>query len=479
MEEICPFSYDLSRRGSQPRYLFLYSQIRDDIIQGTIKENVKLPSKRKLAQSLGVSVVTVEKAYEQLEAEGYIHARQRSGYFVSNIGASFFTFKQAIGSDSGPENKILEDASEEDALTDLQANRSISREFPVTTWLKVLRQSISENRSDLFKTIPYHGLPALRQALAHYLFRSRGMQVHPDQIIIGAGTEYLYSRLIQLLHPHSKFVFENPGYQKLARIADNYHAAWTYCNVDRQGLIVSRLRATGGSIVHTSPANSFPAGFTMSLARRTELMQWVYEKPNRYIVEDDYDSELRFEGRPLPPLFAYDSKERVIYLNTFSKTLMPSLRISYMILPPHLLQRYRETMSFYSCTVSGLEQHALAHFIDEGYFERHLARLRIHYRKQRKAVMQAIQSSDLAEKSRIIENNAGTHFLLYLNTSLTKREIKQAVAKHGINLALLDDYCFRYYPEARRVLVVNYASLSADEVKDTVNKLAQALADAE
>ena len=215
----------------------------------------------------------------------------------------------------------------------------------------------------------------------------------------------------------------------------------------------------------------------MPVARRRELLRWAYEKPERFIIEDDYDSELRYTGNIMLPLFASDTHERVIYLNTFSKTLMPSLRISYMILPDPLLQRYRETMSFYSCTVSGFEQRTLAKFIDEGYLERHIVRLRNYYRKQREAVMQAIRGSRLNEKCRIIENNAGTHFLLYVETKMMPSEIKRAAQRNDLELALLSDYSFKSYPIAEKIVVVNYASLSDDNVAETVEKIARVFSD--
>ena len=492
MQDRAPFSYDISQRGNTPRYLFLYRNIRDDILQGRLQTNEKLPSKRTLAKTFGVGITTIEHCLEQLCFEGYLEARQRSGYFVKDIGRALQgSYRGGISNESnnkynrvrdaptmgGDYDESLFDLEQADVqiTADLEANRSVVHEFPVFAWLKMVRRVVTENPPDLFATVPYNGLLELREAIARYLQRARGMYVSPVQIIIGAGTEYLYSRLLQLLGDDAKFVFENPSYKKLARIADNFHVSWTYCNVDKSGMMVSQLRKTDGTVVHVSPANNFPGGFTMSVPRRKELLRWVNERENRYIIEDDYDSELRFEGNPLLPLFANDVHEKVIYLNTFSKTLMPSLRISYMILPKHLIQRYQDTMSFYSCTVSGFEQRTLAKFINEGYFERHIAHLRTHYRKQREAVMKAIRASSLADKSRIIENNAGTHFLLGLDTSYTAREIKQVVAQHGIKLALLNDYCFKDYPIARKTLVVNYASLSADEIEETVNKLAAAL----
>lgn len=474
-------TYDISKRGNVPIYEFLYRCIRNDILRGTLKAGEKLPSKRTLSKTLGVSMVTVENAFHQLVLEGYVESRPRSGYYVQEIGDYPFVLKNtshfspALSSSTSPTKLqvIKHDEDEPDAT--LKANRTGLHEFPLSIWMRLLRKAIAENPPDLYNTVPYNGLPQLRLAIANYLLRARGMNVSPSQIIIGAGTEYLYGRILQLLSPNAIFAFENPGYQKLAHIADNYNVSWTYCNVDRFGMNIARLRSSNANVVHVSPANNFPTGVTMPVGRRRELLEWAHERPNRYIIEDDYDSELRYEGNITLPLFANDSHEKIIYLNTFSKTLMPSLRISYMILPKPLLARYKETMSFYSCTVSGLEQRALAKFIDEGYFERHIVRLRNHYKRQREAVMKAIRASALGPRSHLIENNAGTHFLLHLDTKMTATQIKRAAVNEGIEIALLSDYCFEPNPVADKIIVVNYASLAPEDIDDTVSRLVRAL----
>lgn len=491
-------TYDIGSRGALPLYEFLYQSIRNDILEGRLIPGEKLPSKRTLSRSLGVSISTIENAFRQLVLEGYLESRQRSGHYVQDVGDLPFAPKtkgpepsngtDADGMPAAPNSASNAGRTDFDTIdplgepidesgTTLKANRTGFQEFPLATWFKLMRKVIAENPPDLFDTVPYNGLPVLRNAIARYLLRSRGMKVSPANIIIGAGTEYLYGRILQLLSPNTLFAFENPGYHKLAHIADNQRISWTFCNVDSQGLNVESLRALKADAVHISPANNFPSGITMPVARRRELLRWAYEKPERLIIEDDYDSELRYTGNIMLPLFASDTHERVIYLNTFSKTLMPSLRISYMILPDALLERYRDTMSFYSCTVSGFEQRTLAKFIDEGYLERHIVRLRNHYRKQRKAVMQAIRSSRLNEKCRIIENNAGTHFLLYVETKMMPSEIKRAAQQNDLELALLSDYSFKSYPIAEKIVVVNYASLSDDNVAETVEKLARVFSD--
>ncbi len=458
------YLYDIQTRGNRPIYEFLYEQIRNDILKGKIKTGEQLPSKRALAQQLNISVATIEKTYHELSLEGYIAPRQRRGFFVEPLAKT-----TPFHANSGQINWFDSDDMEEDEPPlDLQTNHAGASLFPTSTWLKLLRKVISENPPDLFATVPYKGLLELRQALAHYLQRSRGMVVSPSQIIIGAGTEYLYSRIVQLLSSDTQFVFENPGYKKLAQIADNLSIQWSYCNVDRKGLKVNQLPSASHIAVHVSPANNFPGGFSMDLSRRKELLRWVNQKNDRLIIEDDYDSELRYEGNNLLPLFACSTNEKVIYLNSFSKTLMPSLRISYMILPKDLMQRYKETMSFYSCTVSGFEQRALAKFIEEGYFERHFTRLRNFYHKQRELVLAAFRSSELHEKIHILENNAGTHFLMYVDSPLSGNTLKQKAHSLGIKLALLSDYCFEEHSIAQNIIVINYANLLPETIEQTV-----------
>lgn len=471
-------TYDLRSRGTSSLYEFLYQSIREDIARGRIPCGTKLPSKRNLAQHLDIGVATVTAAYDQLITEGFVRTEQRRGYFVEDV--SEFRCKSVT-----PQVK---DSNSEDPeyFVDLKANRTSVSLFPATVWGRYMREALSLPSDNLLRSIPFNGLPELRRAIASYLRRTRGMDVSPDCIIIGAGSEYLYGRLLQMLGPTTTFAMENPGYRKFAAISKAFGNPWRPVPIDESGLLVDELEESGADVVHVSPANHFPTGIVMPIKRRLELFEWANRARKRYIIEDDYDSEFRYSGRLIMPLFADDASDKVIYLNAFSKTMVPSLRISYMVLPPKLLARYVDTMSFYSCTVSSFEQYALARFIDEGHLERHINRTRNFYRRQREAVLREIAQSPLAEISHVEERNAGTHFLLYVRTRLTHDQVRQRGAEQGLNISLFNDYLlrdgdglserttkrFEQYSNGETALVLNYAGIEPDRLSETVRRLA-------
>ena len=380
----------------------------------------------------------------------------------------------------------IERARDPEYFVDLKANRTSVSLFPATVWGRYMREALSLPSDNLLRSIPFNGLPELRRAIASYLRRTRGMDVSPDCIIIGAGSEYLYGRLLQMLGPTTTFAMENPGYRKFAAISKAFGNPWRPVPIDESGLLVDELEESGADVVHVSPANHFPTGIVMPIKRRLELFEWANRARKRYIIEDDYDSEFRYSGRLIMPLFADDASDKVIYLNAFSKTMVPSLRISYMVLPPKLLARYVDTMSFYSCTVSSFEQYALARFIDEGHLERHINRTRNFYRRQREAVLREIAQSPLAEISHVEERNAGTHFLLYVRTSLTHDQVRQRGAEQGLNISLFNDYLlrdgdglserttkrFEKYSNGETALVLNYAGIEPERLPETVRRLA-------
>ena len=296
-----------------------------------------------------------------------------------------------------------------------------------------------------------------------------------------------YSRLIQLFGRACTFASEDPGYKKFAAISASYGNPWIYVPIDEKGLRVDLLEEYGADVVHVSPANHFPTGIVMPVSRRSELLEWVTRVKKRYIIEDDYDCEFRYNGPLILPLFAEDTQDKVIYINTFSKTLVPSLRISYMVLPPALVEKYEQTMSFYSCTVSSFEQYALSRFIENGDLERHISRMRNYYRKQRAIILDAIESSPLAKISTIHENNAGTHFLLEIRTDLTEAQIKAEGKKRELLLSMYSEYSHFSEPSARNtasdpsasvytnsgscILVINYAGIEAEKVPEVVRRL--------
>ena len=459
-------TYNLENENNLPKYIYLYQLIRDDIVNGKLKEGERLPSKRSLATHLNVGNITVANAYDQLAAEGYIYTKERKGYFVQkDIGR--------LGSvPARDEIPHSEEEKEHEFFADLNANRINLNLFPRSVWNQLMRQTLDQKNETLYRTIPYNGLPALREAIAEYLRSHRGMQVNPSQIIIGAGTEYLYGRLAQMFGRACTFGFEDPGYKTLASLVTSYGSPSTFVPTDDKGLMIDALEESGADVVHVSPANHFPTGTIMPVARRSELLEWAYKVKKRYIIEDDYDSEFHYKGTYISTLYTADNQEKVIYMNTFSKTMVPALRISYMVLPMKLLQRYKDTLSFYSCSVSSFEQHTLAKFISEGYFERHINRLKTYYSNLRKNLLEAIKTSKLSSISQVVEHGSGTHLLLYVHTAISEEEIIAAKDKLDIQFQMYSYYSIRKPTSSDpRILVINYAGINTDKLPDMISRL--------
>ncbi|MCD8332697.1 MAG: PLP-dependent aminotransferase family protein, partial [Clostridiales bacterium] len=446
-------NYSMKDRGNRTIYDYLYQCIREDILSGRLSAGERLPSKRLLARELNISVTSVENAYAQLVLEGYIHGETGRGFFVNDLVEPIPFHEAARPFD--PQVLARQEETAPARVLDFKANRSSVEHFPFATWSKLMRTVLSERNAAILATVPYNGLYELRSALSAYLYRHRGIETDPEQIIIGAGTEYLYSRLLQVLGFNTVMAMEDPGYKKFSEISASQGTVWDYIPMDDDGMRIDYLRNSSANVIHVSPSNHFPTGTVMPITRRLQLLQWAREKPERYIIEDDYDSELRYAGRIIPPMYAIDEAEMVIYMNTFSKSLVPSIRISYMILPPYLLERYRDTMSFYSCTVSSFEQLTLAHFISEGYFSRHINRMKQIYKQKRELILGALKNSELNRISEIREANAGTHFLLHVNTTLTDRQIKEKAKEQNIELALLSDYTRHQGLKSMGTLIIN------------------------
>lgn len=459
-------TYALEKNGSSSLYTQLYGCIRRDILSGALPPRQKLPSKRALAQHLEVSVITVKNAYEQLAAEGYIYTVEKKGYYVSPVE------RPLPPADPPP---LTPEKPAEPVFLDL-ATGSLDRSyFPFTVWSRLMRQTILEEDTELLRAAPSNGAPALRRAIAAHLRQFRGMDVDPEQIIIGAGTELLYTLIIQLLGREKRYAVEDPGYGKIARIYQAHQVPLCRVGLDSGGLDVAQLRRQPADVVHISPSHHYPTGIVMPITRRQELLRWAAEEPERYILEDDYDSEFRFVGRPIPTLFSVDEGGRVVYLNTFSKTIAPSIRISYMVLPQRLLPAFREKLGFYSSTVSGFEQYTLARFMAEGYYEKHLNRMRKRYHQKRDAVIACIRGGPLAPRARITEEDAGLHFLMTLDTSLSDTALRRMAEQQGLRLAMLSEYYSDHAAAPPHVLVVNYSGVELEKLPRALARLAEIL----
>ena len=454
-------TYDLSKKGNQTIYEYLFQCVKQDILEGRIEAHEKLPSKRTFAKHQQISLKTVENTYEQLLVEGYLYAEEKRGYFAAPI------VKEAMKREHEAKNKvpfhIYDEEDDTKYWVDFTANRAAIANFPYVTWAKTIRNVLSQKEQELLETVPFQGVFELREEIAKYLYGFRGMQVSPDQIIIGAGTEYLYGRLIQLLGREHIYAVEDPGYRNISKIYKAHQVEWKYVGIDEDGILVDELYESQASVVHVSPGHHFPTGAIMPIARRQQLLEWAESGRERYIIEDDYDSEFRFSRMPVPAIQSLNHNHRVIYMNTFSKTLAPSIRISYMVLPRKLMERYVQTMNFYSCTVSSLEQYAMAEFMKQGFFERHIHRMRGFYKKKRDALLKVLEEKVDASRMTIEEKDAGNHFLLKLETSLSDTELKWMAKEEGIKLDCLSEYCFEKREQHSHTIIVNYSDLEEEK----------------
>lgn len=460
-------TYSFENIGKESIYEYLYKCIKQDIIEGKLVAGERLPSKRTLAVNLGISTITVENSYGQLMSEGYIYSLPKKGYYVSDLSGvtRIKPVKYEI-----PRKKENDEPKYD---MDLSSNRTDPDSFPFATWAKLMRRVITDKQEDLMKISPSEGTWELRAAIAMHLASFRDMQVEPEQIIIGAGTEYMYGMLIQLLGRDKTYCVEDPGYSKIARIYSSNNVKYCYAGMDKEGICPDKIRECDADIVHISPTHHFPTGITMPVSRRFELLAWANEKDDRYIIEDDYDSEFRMTGKTIPTMKSIDISEKVIYMNTFSRTLTPTIRISYMVLPPHLAAVYRERLSFYSCTVSNFEQYTLAEFIQDGYFEKHLNRMRLFYSRQREAVLSVLKSGSCKCVGSVREADSGLHFILELNTKLSDDAVKKQLDSCGIHINALSEY---YHDKANSIshqFVISYSNLKIDKFKDAIKKISK------
>lgn len=492
-------TYSFADIGSDSLYEHLYKCIKNDIKKGVLEKNEKLPSKRSLAKNLGISVITVENAYAQLLAEGYIYSIAKKGYYVSDIKSGYIWDSSAMENEmektsikNGVEHinlvkeKMCDRIDEEFAISqartegryiaDFTKNRMISDMFPFTIWTKLIRQVLSEQQNALMTNPPSGGAMELRRAIAKHLKEFRGMIVAPEQIIVGAGTEYLYGLIIQLLGMDKKYGVEDPGYDKISKIYRCHGVKQDYIGMDEYGVIPSQISEKKIDILHITPSHHFPTGIVMPISRRYELLGWANQDEERYIIEDDYDSELRLNGQPIPALQSIDVSEKVIYINTFTKTLSSTVRISYMVLPEKLLDKFYKTLFFYSCTVSNFEQYTLAKFIDEGCFEKHINRMRKYYSDKRKKLFLAIKKSKLNKYVTVHEEDAGLQFLMEIKTKYSDEEFVRRAAKEGIKMSPLSGFYHLKENRTEHIFVMNYLGVEESNIEKTVEKLCKIIA---
>ncbi len=490
--------YDLGEKGDLSLYEFLYRRIRADIADGAIAANDRLPSKRALAQHLGISVVTVEAAYAQLVAEGYVYSRPKSGFYACDLP------RTDAAAAAAPAKVARRDAAIAAARP---ASRNTKPQVDLTgaarpldvsaarIWSRELRAALAqEPEAELFSPTSAQGSPRLRQAVADYLRQSRGMEVDPECIVVAAGAQTLDNLLVQLLGHDAVYAVEDPGYLRLTNLYRANEVQVEHIALDEQGIDMRQLRESGANVVHIMPSHQFPTGRVTSISRRYELLSWANEdataaelddrgphaaRPSRWIIEDDYDCEFRLAGRPVPSLVSIDGCGRVVYTNTFSKSLAAGLRLAYMVLPYPLMQRFIDQMSYLSSTVSSIEQVTLARILESGAYERHVMRVRKRQRETRDALLDALKTSEVADRLGIEEADSGLHFVLSVRSEKSEAELAATLLSHGVAAVPMSSFACsaanKTRPDGLARFVIQYEGLEQADIPVIVQALNSSL----
>ncbi len=453
----------IDKSSSTPLYEQLYREMKFSIIRGDLPVGTKLPSKRKLAEFLAISQTTIEFAYTQLVAEGFIRAVARSGYYVEHVDELAYV-------EEARENLEPTEAVKPTYKIDFNSGRIDTTAFPFNQWRKYAKDVLDETSRELLLLGHPQGDVELRQEIASYLFSSRGVRCTAQQIVIGSGTEQLMPLLIHLLGKEAIYAIENPGYPLTHHIFNNHDRKTVAISVDEEGMNIGELEKQSATVAYVTPSHQFPTGAILSASRRVQLLNWASSQQGRYIIEDDYDSEFRYVGKPIPSLQGMDQRERVIYISTFSKSLMPSLRIAYFVLPMHLLQAYRRTFLYYSSTVPRLDQHVLSQFMRDGHFSKHLNRMRKLYRKKLEKLTQSL--SYYEPDVLISGEQAGMHIVLTIQSPLTDHELVALAKKADIRVYALTEYYLTIEKSSKKPqILVGFGEFSEDAIEPAVEAL--------
>lgn len=453
--------------GDTPLYLQITRMLVGQIRAGVLPAHTKLPSKRQLAAQLGVSVTTVDAAYGQLVSEGYLESQPRRGFFVCPIDMLLSAEPPA----PVPKTRPL---PSDDVRVDFSPSAIDAHHFPYNQWRRHMKACFNEYDGTLLQNAPPEGLYALRESIARYLTQARGVHSTQDSVIIGAGTEHLLQALSYILDSDCTIVLENPVYHKAYQMFSRMGHPVLPLYVDDQGLPTAPLAALSRAAVYTTPSHQFPLGVSMPISRRIQLLNWAKSAPARYIIEDDYDSEFRYDAKPLPSVQSIDSNGRVIYLGTFSKSIAPSLRIGYMVLPDALLALYHEHYARYSCAVSRFEQQVLDSFMRGGAFETHLNRMRKLY-KQKRSVLTGALREQFGDRLRYQGEQAGHHVLVHLQSGADQQTLCDLALSAGVKVYPLTPYFIGPVPERYRGhVLVGYGGLTEPQIREGVGLLSRA-----
>lgn len=469
-----PIHIELEPRSGKTLYEQIYEYIREEIRQGNLLQDERLPSARFLSEYLQVSRTTVDMAYGQLVAEGYLVARPKRGYFVGDVRELYNTGM----ADQQDRTEPLQKGKSPGLRYDFSPNAIDMSQFPYATWKKITKNILVDARSHMFALGEPQGDMELRRTICRYLHGSRGVNCDPEQIIVGAGNDFLLLLLEKILGRHIHVAMENPTYIRAYKIFRSFAYPISLIPLDDRGIRVDRLEESGAKLAYVMPSRQYPTGISMPIGRRMELLRWAQGERERYLIEDDYDSEFRYKGKPLPSLQASDRMGRVIYIGTFSKAIAPAIRVSYMVLPYPLLERYRRECEFFSSTVSRIDQTILNEFISEGYFERYLNKMRKLYRTKHDLLLGELR--ELLQFFSVSGENAGLHVVLTDKRGRSEAALEQAAADADVKVYGMGSF----YMEERAgqgaesrmksrlaTMILGYGGLAPEQITEGIERL--------
>lgn len=464
-----------------PIYEQIYKYIREEIQNGSIACGSKLPSGRGLAAYLEVSRNTIDMAYGQLMSEGYIESRPKKGYFVCDLENLYIDHPKGISFAGAPQGQSEKPKKAgkgavgqvEEYRVDFSPSGVDMEYFPYGKWRRLMKECLIDDNRELFLSGENQGDLALRRAVQTYLHQSRGVKCDVEQIVIGAGSDYMLLLLSRIFNRKCVVGIENPGYKQAGTIFESVGYDVIPIPVDEKGLQAGVLERTQANLVYVTPSHHFPLGTVMSAGRKQHLLAWAKQEESRYIVEDDYDSEFRYFGKPIPALQSQDPFGRVIYMGTLSKAIAPGIRISFMVLPWKLLERYQKEAGFYFSTVSRIDQRVIGEFMLQGHFERHLNRMRKIYKAKHDVLLQAVKEAGLPVH--VTGDGAGLHVLFEFGDKMPdaaskERRLAALASEQGVKVYPLADY-YMTEEDRRPCLLIGFARLSETEIRDGIGRL--------
>ncbi|WP_323703400.1 PLP-dependent aminotransferase family protein [Mammaliicoccus sp. Dog046] len=453
--------FNINRDISTPIYLQLYENIKQNIINNTMQHNEKLPSKRQLSHYLSVSQTTIEHAYQLLCDEGYILSRSRSGFYINDIVNLPVTYKTQLPTESDENESLYQYRFKLGAID--------KSHFPNDLFRKYAKESFDDHQICLLDSGHKQGDYNLRKEIRNYIFHSRGVNCLPQQIIIGSSTEQLLSILTDILSD-AKYMIEDPIYKQVRNLLKRKHVPFEFIPVNSNGIDIEQIIRTDFDVVYITPSHQFPTGVIMDLKRRTQLIKWASEKNSRYIIEDDYDSEFRYSGRPIPALQSLDNTGRVIYVSTFSKSISPSIRVAYAVLPQELLSIYRKKTNIEGGTVPRHTQYTLGRFMSDGHFERHLNRMRKIYRNKRDIIIRELKK--YPDIFSISGELTGMHFILTVTNGLSLEDCVHRVEQMNIDIKPLAHYRFKQNDHIPQ-FVLGFGGIPDEDLENHIHALIQ------